>query len=734
MNNIFDGLNEKQAEAVKTTEGPVLVVAGAGSGKTKTVTHRIAYLINEKGISLFNILAITFTNKAAKEMRDRITNMIGNEIRDMWIMTFHAMCVQILRRDIDNIGYNKNFTILDGTDKLVIIKRVMKELNIDSKMFAPKAIGSMISDLKNKYVFPKDTVNTGNAIDEVTNRVYKKYQDLLFRNSSLDFDDLIMLSIYLFEKNPDVLSYYQRKFKYIHVDEYQDTNKIQFTLVKMLAARHHNICAVGDSDQAIYSWRGADIRNILEFEKDFSVGIYPPKIIKLEQNYRSYQTILGAANDIIKNNTNRQIKKLWTDKGEGGKISYFRAVDGVNEAMYVAEKIKQIHKIKGLKFTDFAVLYRTNAMSRELETVFKRLEVPYKVYGNISYFERKEIKDLMSYLRLVTNPKDDIAFIRVVNEPKRGIGQTTVEKLASIAADNDISLYETINEDLNFPSRTVNRLLEFKAIIDDLRLRIEESDLTDFIDLILSRSGYRIALEKEHTLEANARLENLEEFKSITKEFEQQRNNTYFSGLFLPEGTDFKKLKQLDKLEIMLSELSLLSSTEENDVESVSLMTVHSAKGLEFPVVFIVGFEDRIFPLERSKFSIEDFEEERRLAYVAITRAKKKVFITTAETRVRYGNRQSNEESEFLKEIDNKWIEYSGQTRSRVLNTHVKTNIQKLKSGKSNVNYNKGEKINHEKFGVGVIISIDAEIGTIAFKHPHGVKKMLLTHPSIKKM
>lgn len=733
MDEILQDLNEQQQDAVKTIEGPLLVLAGAGSGKTKVITHRIAHLVKNKNISAYNILAITFTNKAAKEMRERVNNLIGDISRGMWIMTFHAMCVQILRFNIDRLEYDKNFTILDESDKQAIIKKIMKDLNIDNKMFSHKAISGQISNYKNQYKFPKDVENLiGSIFDEKVYQVYERYQKLLRKDNCLDFDDLLMLTIKLFKKDKDVLEHYQKRFKYIHVDEYQDTNKIQFMIVKMLSALNHNLCVVGDSDQAIYSWRGADIRNILEFEDDFKNQLnLNPKIIKLERNYRSTQVILDAANNVISNNTNRQEKELWTDLKRGEKITYFRAQDSYTEASYVAEVVKRLTERKSINYNDFAVLYRTNAMSRELETIFKRNDIPYKLVGNISYFERKEIKDLLAYLRLIVNPNDDMAFTRVVNVPKRGIGPTTVEKLANIAFEKDDSIFNIINEELPLPKSTIAKVLKFKDIIINLNQKIETCNLTDFVDEILIQSEYMQMLKKENTLEATARIENLEEFKSVTSEFEQQKNKNYFTGLFVEEGTDFNELTQIKKLELLLSELSLLTSTKDESEDGVTLMTVHAAKGLEFNIVFIVGLEDRIFPLERAKDSLEEMEEERRLAYVAITRAKHKLFITTAESRMRYGSRQSNEESTFLKEINHDLIDYKGQVKSKNFKA---INLKSINKEQDKVDYKTGDKVRHTVYEEGIIVSIEAGIGTIAFSHPHGIRKILLNHPTITKI
>ncbi len=745
LNNIVSGLNKRQKEAVVTTEGPLLIMAGAGSGKTRVLTHRIAYLIHEKKVNPWNILAITFTNKAASEMRTRVSDLVTEGGDDVWVSTFHSMCVRILRREIDQIGYNSNFTIAGSSEQNTLMKRVLKTLNIDSKQYPPKAILSEISGAKNLLIDEKEYEKQ--AYDfrrKIVAKAYKEYQRELRRSETLDFDDLIMLTVRLFEEAPHVLSYYQNKFQYIHVDEYQDTNHAQYRLVELLSARFKNICVVGDADQSIYGWRGADMQNILDFENDYPQA----KSIFLEQNYRSTKNILQAANTVIKNNANRKEKKLWTDNHSGEKITIYGASDETDETSYVATKIEEtLRDYPELDYKDFAILYRTNAMSRVMEDTLRRRNVPFQIIGGTGYYERKEILDLMAYLTLIVNPADNLSFRRIVNEPKRGIGASTIAKLSEIADLNGISLYEQALQvqSTNLSARAANNLEEFAFMIRDFRKMTEFVTVTDLVESILDKTGYIDALKKENTLEADARIENLEEFYSITSVFD--------------------KSDEEDKsLLAFLTELSLLAPTDEIEEEStkVTLMTLHAAKGLEFPVVFIIGVENSIFPLIRQDSNDDDLEEERRLAYVGITRAEKKLYLTNASSRLLYGRRQYNPKSPFIEELDQEVIEYDmpknkpsyatgnygdvfrrktaiqppSQTRSR-RKTAAITKETNAGVGAEKVAWQVGDKASHKKWGIGTIVSIkgernDMQLG-IAFPN-EGIKQLLASFAPIEKV
>ena len=647
MSQLLDKMNPQQKEAILTTEGPLLVMAGAGSGKTRVLTHRIAYLMSEKQVSPYNILAITFTNKAAREMKERVEKLIGERGKDVWISTFHSMCVRILRRDIDLIGYDLNFGILDDADQLSVIKTVMEDLNLDPKRQSPKYFLSQISNAKNELKTPSDLNKEFENEDVI--RVYEKYQQTLFKNNRVDFDDLLMLTVHLFEKHPEVLSFYQNKFQYIHIDEYQDTNHAQYKIVTLLAEKFRNICVVGDSDQSIYSWRGANIENILSFESDYPDA----SVVLLEQNYRSKQMILNAANDVIKNNSGRRDKQLWSDRGEGEAIEYHRASDGDVEANYIADKIAYMRR-DTYDYHDFAVLYRTNSQSRAIEQALLRQNIPYRLVGGQSYFKRKEIKDLMAYLRLICNPDDDLSFVRVVNEPKRGIGAASIDKLSHFAAESELSLMSSIQDATGVVAKaTLNKLMDFKTMIYMLRAQIEDHSLASFIDLVLSQTGYLEMLENENTIEADSRIDNLGEFKSMATQFEDVDLDEILAEEESEERAD--DLPTMTKLIILLNDLMLQTDTEteeEANESKVTLMTIHAAKGLEFPVVFICGFEDGIFPLRSAiEQGADDLEEERRLAYVAITRAEDLLFITNAQSRYQYGMRSANPESMFIREI-----------------------------------------------------------------------------------
>jgi len=726
---LLNGLNNEQQSAVKTTEGPLLIMAGAGSGKTRVLTHRIAYLIVEKGVNPYNILAITFTNKAAREMKDRIVHLLGGAAEQIWISTFHSMCVRILRRDIDRIGINKNFTILDSTDQLSVIKGIIKDLNIDPKKFEPRGILGKISSAKNELVSPdKFSELVGNYYDEVASKVYTEYEKRLRKNHSLDFDDLIMKTILLFERVPEVLEYYQRKFQYIHVDEYQDTNKAQYKLVNLLASRLKNLCVVGDSDQSIYRWRGADIANILSFEKDYPNA----NVILLEQNYRSTKKILQAANEVIKNNLNRKPKKLWTNNEDGSKITYYRADTEQAEAMFVAGKIKELTEEGGRNRSDIAILYRTNAQSRVMEEMLLKSNIPYLIVGGIKFYDRKEIKDILAYLRLVANPNDDISLLRVINVPKRGIGQSSLEKIAQYAANNDISMFEAIQEAdfIGLSPKILNACMEFHTFIRNLNQMQDFLSVTELVEEILEKSGYQEMLKAEKTLEAESRLENLEEFLSVTKNFENSNDDKSLIAFL----TDLALISDIDQMD------------KEEEKDAVVLMTLHAAKGLEFPVVFLMGLEEGVFPHSRSLMEEAEMEEERRLAYVGITRAEEELYLTNAQMRTLFGRTNVNPPSRFIDEIPEELIENVHERRKERSSFGIKNpqqvtrksvNIPSTTGGES-FGWKVGDKAEHKKWGIGTVVQVkgqgeDIELD-IAFPNPVGIKRLLAKFAPVKKV
>ena len=632
MNDIIDVLNDKQKEAVLSTEGPCLVIAGAGSGKTKVLTHKIAYLMQEKNVKPWSILAITFTNKAANEMKERVENLVGDVAKDMWIGTFHSICVRILRRYIDRIGFTSSFIIFDSSDQRTLVKQCLKQLNVDDKMLNDRAVLSEISNAKNEMLEPDAyKLRTNNEMrKETIAKVYELYQKRLRENNAIDFDDIINYTIRILSENPDVLEYYSNKFEYVLVDEYQDTNKAQFTLVSILAARHGNITVVGDNDQGIYSFRGADITNILNFEKDFP----GTKIIKLEQNYRCTQNILDAANAVIKNNETKYEKKLWTENGKGGMITVFRGNDEYDEANFVVENINRLRREEYMTYNDFAVLYRMNSQSRSIEDILRRENVPYKIIGGLKFYERKEIKDTIAYLRLIQNPSDNLSLTRIINEPKRGIGKTSLDNVQQIAVQAETSMYDVIKRADEFGlNRVFVNSREFVSQIEELRAKKDNIKISDLIKETLNKTGYTKALEDEDTTEAETRLENIEEFLTVAMEFEEQMAE--------------------NSLEEFLEGITLSSDLDNADdqEDTVTLMTLHSAKGLEFPVVFLVGMEEGIFPGYKSIGEPKELEEERRLCYVGITRAKQNLFISCARQRTIFGSTSCNQVSRFVKEI-----------------------------------------------------------------------------------
>lgn len=651
MNPLLTGMNDKQAEAVQTTEGPLLIMAGAGSGKTRVLTHRIAYLIDEKMINPWNILAITFTNKAAREMRERAM-ALNPATSETLIATFHSMCVRILRREADHIGYNRNFTIVDPGEQRTLMKRILKNLNLDPKKWNERAILGTISNAKNDLL---DEVayehQAGDMYTQIVAKCYKAYQEELRRSEAMDFDDLIMMTLRLFDKNPDVLAYYQQRYQYIHVDEYQDTNHAQYQLVKLLASRFKNICVVGDADQSIYGWRGADMQNILDFEKDYPEA----KVVLLEENYRSTKKILQAANEVIKNNRNRRPKKLWTQNDDGEQIVYYRANDERDEAVFVASTIDNIIREEGKNFKDFAVLYRTNAQSRTIEEALLKSNIPYTMVGGTKFYSRKEIRDVISYLNLIANPADNISFERVVNEPKRGVGPGTLEKIRTFAYEQNMSLLDASANIMLSPikGKAAQGVYDFANMILNLRDQLDGLSITEAVETVLDKSGYLDALSMQQTLESQARIENIEEFMSVTKNFDE--TNT--------DGTEDET--GIDRLGRFLNDLALIADTDDGDMEAaeVTLMTLHAAKGLEFPVVFLIGMEEGVFPLSLASEDPEELEEERRLAYVGITRAEEILFLTNANTRTLFGKTSYNRPSRFLREISDDLLQYQGLAR-----------------------------------------------------------------------
>ena len=649
MNPLLNGMNDRQAEAVQTTEGPLLIMAGAGSGKTRVLTHRIAYLIDEKMVNPWNILAITFTNKAAREMKERAA-ALNPATQDCLIATFHSMCVRILRREADHIGYNRNFTIVDPGEQRTLMKRILKNLNLDPKKWNERAILGTISNAKNDLIDEVAYANmAGDMYTEIVAKCYTAYQKELRQSEAMDFDDLIMLTLRLFDQNPDVLTYYQQRYQYIHVDEYQDTNHAQYQLVKLLASRFKNICVVGDADQSIYGWRGADMQNILDFEKDYPEA----KVVLLEENYRSTKTILQAANEVIRNNRNRRPKNLWTQNEDGEEIVYYRANDEQDEALFVARTIDRLSR-EGYSHKDFAVLYRTNAQSRTVEEALLKANIPYTMVGGTKFYSRKEIRDVISYLNLIANPSDNISYERVVNEPKRGVGPGTVDKIRNFAASQEISLLEASANIMLSPvkGKAAQAVYEFANLILDLRDRLDDYSVTELVELVLKKTGYSVALAAQATLESQARIENIEEFLSVTKNFDENPDNP-------ADETG------LDKLSRFLNDLALIADTDDGDQESseVTLMTLHAAKGLEFPVVFLVGMEENVFPLSRASEDEDELEEERRLAYVGITRAEKILYLTNANSRLLYGRTNYNQPTRFLREISSDLLDYQGLAR-----------------------------------------------------------------------
>ncbi|ERL64205.1 DNA helicase PcrA [Schleiferilactobacillus shenzhenensis] len=754
-------LNDKQAEAVQATEGPLLIMAGAGSGKTRVLTHRVAYLIEEKGIQPWHILAITFTNKAAKEMKERIAKLLGQEENSVWVSTFHALCVRILRREADAIGYSRSFTIADSGEQLTLIKRLLREANIDPKQYDPKALLGAISNAKNNLTNPQEFAKSAvSPFEKIAARIYKDYQQQLQLNQAMDFDDLIMQTIRLFKLAPNVLSYYQEKFQYIHVDEYQDTNEAQYQLVAMLAAKYRNLCVVGDADQSIYGWRGANMENILDFEKDYPDA----QMILLEQNYRSTKTILKAANAVIANNTNRKPKELWTDNTTGDPIEYYRGQTERDEAYFVVRKIQELMQSSHYHYGDFAVLYRTNAQSRVLEEVLLQSNVPYKIVGGNRFYDRKEIRDVLAYIRLLVNPADDMSLTRIINVPKRGVGAGSLEKLRQFADEHDMTMLEAAHSVAMAPisGRAAHGIADFAKLIDQLTAMKETSTVTQIAQAILDDSGYQKELEAAHTDEAQSRIENLQEFISVTSEFDQN---------YTPESEDS------DMLTDFAANVALLSDQDDiaEEETQVTLMTLHAAKGLEFPVVFMIGMEEGLFPLSRASMDETELEEERRLAYVGITRAQKKLYITNAYARMLYGRTNANPPSRFVDEIpddllqsDNVLSETPAAKSDNDLpfarrrderaqaTTYGSGDAYTFKGHREKKGFKVtkvahqtptpaaqvsdwavGDKVSHKAWGIGTVVAVAGKADdltlTIAFPDV-GIKKLLVAFAPIKKV
>ena len=745
----LDKLNDKQREAAMCTEGPLLILAGAGSGKTSTMTHRIAYLIREMDVSPYNILAVTFTNKAAKEMRERVQKLIGEGV-NMWILTFHSACLRILRRHAEVLDFGRDFAVYDPTDQKTVVKNICKELNIDTKKFTPSYFLGIISHCKENRISPKEY----NAIygtdfkEQMVGKVYERYDSTLRKNNAMDFDDLLLKTVELFEQNEDILEQYQNRFRYIMVDEYQDTNMIQYTFVKLLAdARdrdgnvRRNLCVVGDDDQCIYQWRGADIRNILEFEKDFPGA----KTVKLEQNYRSTANILAAAHSVISHNKGRKAKKLWTDAEDGNKIIYYNADDEKDEAYFIAGEINRIEGVSEMKgggdYRQFAILYRTNAQSRTFEEALSRRGIPYRVLGGLRYYDRKEIKDMMCYMRLVQNRADDLALVRIINEPKRGIGGKTLEKLRTLAQVRGTSLFDVLLDDdviSSFSSKVSENLRTLAGLIETYGIEQENMKLSDLYDGLLVNSGYLKSLEDQHTVEAESRIENLMEFKSVIVGYEKEDPNM---GL-----AEF------------MERIALLADVDNHDSEenAVTLMTLHSAKGLEFPYVFMPGMEDGLFPGWRAFDREDGLEEERRLCYVGITRAKKRLWMTSARMRTLYGRTDYTRESVFLHDLDQKLLEGDGiyerkERREDGLfrdGASARTPIKPFDQLKyaqaqtkkkaaamaaaASADFAPGDKVAHAKFGEGTVLEVNGKVIRIEFKDQ--VRKLALGIAPLEKL
>lgn len=748
MSDLLKGLNIPQQEAVLHIDGPLLILAGAGSGKTRVLTHRIAHMVKEKNIFPSSILAITFTNKAAKEMRERVDKLVGDIGESIWVSTFHSTCVRFLRRDIDKIGYDKSFVIYDSSDQQTVMKDCLRELNFNDKNFPPKAMLHTIGRAKDELI-EAATYSKMYASDYKMSKIaalYELYQKKLKQNNALDFDDIIMLTIKLFTDAPEVLEHYQRRFKYILVDEYQDTNTAQYMFISLLAFKSKNLCVVGDDDQSIYGFRGANIRNILDFEKEFKSC----KVIKLEQNYRSSHVILEAANSVIKNNTGRKDKSLWTENTEGNKIKCFEGVNEHDEAGFAASEIKRLVRTENRTYKDFAVLYRINAQSRVMEDILMREGMPYKIVGGLRFYDRKEIKDIIAYLRVIQNPSDNISLKRIINVPKRGLGNTTVEHAETIANKRECSIFSIIASASEIPElqRSSSKLDSFTTMIAKFRVLKDTMKVSELIQDIIEQSGILKELEADETVESQTRIENIKELISVALEFEAQNED--------------------QSLETFLSNVSLVSDLDnlEQNADHIVLMTIHSAKGLEFPVVFMVGLEEGVFPSFRSMTDENEVEEERRLCYVGITRARERLYMTNTQCRTLFGNTTYNRASRFLKEVPSELIESFNIAETKKIsheknsifenkglntifeNKSLNTNLDGLKPFKlmygsemkkavTNESYSVGDNVEHKKFGIGVITKVEKDVDDfkleIQFQNS-GMKRLMAAFANLKKI
>ena len=685
-------LNDKQKEALECVDGPLLILAGAGSGKTRVLTEKVCYLLENNLANPDEILAITFTNKASREMRDRIQRKIGHDVYNIWISTFHSFGLKILKRHYDLLGYDKNFTIMDSDDSLSVVKKIVKDMGLDIKYYNPRVIKNKISSAKNEMI---DEIGYGKYahmdFEKIVQEIYIKYQKILKSNNCIDFDDLLILPIKLFDKNPDVLKLYQEKFKYVFIDEYQDTNTVQYILSKMISAKYKNICVVGDIDQSIYSFRNADYRNIMNFEKDYKTC----KTILLEQNYRSTKNILNCANNVIKNNVLRKDKNLWSLNDDGDMVKYYRASDEKAEADFVVDEIKRLVS-DGMPYQEIAVLYRTNAQSRTIEESLMKSVIPYKIVGSVYFYNRKEIKDLICYLKLIYNEKDDNSLKRIINVPKRKIGLKTIEAIEEKAMQQEISMFDAISS---------SKELNFKKLILEFKEASLKLTLTELVDLVLEKSGLKSEYDP-NLIEDEIRLENLEEFKSITKRFEEEEDGT---------------------LESFIENITLVSDMNEHKESSdqVTLMTVHSAKGLEFDAVFIIGLEEGIFPHINSLMNPEELEEERRLCYVAITRARKKLYLINARSRMLFGKESANPQSRFISEIGEDYLDNLSKPK-------IIMNAKNINKQENDISL--GDHVYHEKYKSGIVIADERGILTVAFAKPYGIIKVMKNHKSIRKV
>ena len=740
MIDTLQGLNKEQAEAVRTINGPMLILAGAGSGKTKVLTCRVAHLL-QQGVLPYRILAITFTNKAAAEMRERVDKMAGPAAKDVWLFTFHAFCARVLRRDIDKLGqYSNNFAIYDTTDTKNLIKQILKEMNLDEKRFQPAGIIGRISNAKNELLGVKEfAAQAGDFYEAKVAQIYEAYEGKLRANNAVDFDDLLLLTLRLLQEVPEAREKYQDKFDYIMVDEYQDTNHVQYLLTKLLAGKHHNLCVVGDADQSIYGWRGADIRNILDFEKDYPEA----KLVKLEQNYRSTQVILDAANAVIENNTGRKPKNLWTNNGMGTEITYYQAVDERDEARFVIERMQELQLKEGAKLGDMAVLYRTNTQSRVFEEMLIKSGIAYTMVGGTKFYERKEIKDIIAYLRLIYNPHDGLSLERIINVPRRGIGDATLARLQGYANETNQSMFDVISNASEVPglsSRFVGKLDELASLLFEFMGEAEETSVKQLIINVMQRTGYQEQLELGRTAQDQSRLENLQELLSVAEDFAEKtaRNGDEAS------------------LENFLGEVALVSDIDDAELgeDAVTLMTLHSAKGLEFPTVFLVGMEEGIFPHERTLRDEKKIEEERRICYVGITRAERNLYLSNAKMRMIYGDTLSRRPSRFLQEVPRNLIhEYRRPIQQRVVLREVPREQESRprttnwflqnkssfvpKEASSSASFKAGDKVNHKKWGLGTIVAVkDTEDGQevkVAF-NGGGIRSLLTKYAVLQKV